>query len=63
MVQRIVIGGVGASGIIGVLFVMGVVSKMLGSPLGDLGMSAAIFFAIVFAALGAIGIFSRILSR
>jgi len=63
MVQKIVIGGLGASGIIGVLFIMGVVSKALGSPLGDLSMGAAILFAIVFAALGAIGIFRRILSR
>jgi len=38
---------------------MGVVSKLLGFSQGDIAITAAIFFGIIFAFLGVIGILSR----
>ena len=63
MAQKIIFGGIAASGIVGVLFVMGVVLKLLNieSNLSGVAIGSAIALAIIFGILGIIGILSRYL--
>lgn len=61
MSQKLKIGGASASGIIGVLFIMGLVVYVTGidTALGETAMAAAIGIGIVYGLLGAAGIAKR----
>ncbi|MCD6523039.1 MAG: hypothetical protein J7K68_04785 [Candidatus Diapherotrites archaeon] len=59
--QKITIGTISATGIVGVLFLMGLLSKTMGSAVGDLAMSGAVFLGLVMGALGVVGIIKRLI--
>ncbi len=59
--QKLAIGFIKSTGIIGVLFVMGLFLKytQLSPFLGDAALFFAVFFAMVYAALGVLGILKK----
>ena len=61
MTQRLNFGSLGATGIIGVLFIIGVVLVLTGIDpgLGYFAIGASVLIGIVYAGLGAVGIMKR----
>jgi hypothetical protein len=59
--QRLVFGAIGGTGIVAVLFVMGIILYATGvsNALGMVALVAAVFLAILFGVLGVVGILSR----
>jgi hypothetical protein len=62
MVQKLIIGGLAGTGVIGVLIVAGFVTwKFVSTTLGTLALSGGVLIAILLGILGVIGVAKRVL--
>jgi hypothetical protein len=62
MTQKLIIGNLKGSGIVGVLVVVGLISYfVIDSTLGKIAISSAIVLAIIYGFLGALGIVKKVL--
>ncbi|MCX6804147.1 MAG: hypothetical protein NTY48_06310 [Candidatus Diapherotrites archaeon] len=60
MAQKLGIGSITGSGLVGVLFVAGIGMWLLNIPFGGVAIFLALFIGLVYAALGAVGIGKRL---
>ena len=62
MVQKLLGFGLGGTGVVAVLFIMGFIlsQSKINTGLGSFAIGAAVFIAIVFGLLGGIGILKRL---
>lgn len=62
MVQKLIIGGLAGTGVVGVLIVAGFVTwKFVSNTLGMLALSGGVLIAIALGILGVIGVARRVL--
>jgi hypothetical protein len=63
MAQKLWAGALGGTGIVAVLFIIGIVlsSTKINIQLGDLALKAAVGIGIIFGLLGIVGILKRLI--
>jgi hypothetical protein len=62
MVQKLIIGGLAGTGVVGVLIVAGIlIWKFVDNALGQVALSGGVFIAIALGILGVIGVAKRVI--